>query len=145
MTVTDPRAAAATAALLAPELVPIGEFFARKFSGGDMLLAQSIGLVLASGDEAATAAMSPAAQSAELLQIGALLCHSPKALALALWKSRDALRADFIAPVLFALSAAETNALIAHVATFFARAAAVNYELEEKPSDGASGPQPAGK
>ena len=138
------RTAAATAALLAPAAAHIGPFTVRKFSGGDMLLSSALGLTLASGDEAAVKAMTPAQQSNELLQIGALLCHTPEELKLALWKSADAIRADFIAPVLFELSSEQTAELIGHVATFFARAAAVEFDIEKKPDASPDGAQPSG-
>jgi hypothetical protein len=141
----DARQLAATAALLAPEAAHIGPFTVRKFSGGDMLLGRAIGLKLASGDDALVRSMTPAQQTDELLQIGALLCHSPEALKLALWKSVDAIRADFIAPVLFELSADQTADLIGHVTTFFARAAAVDFEVEKKPDAAEPGDSPRGK
>ena len=110
-----------------------------------MLLAKVLSLTLASGDELAVKAMTASQQSDELLQLGALLCYPPQALKLALWKSADDLRGEKIAPVLFALSPEETATLIAHVASFFARAAAADYDIEAKPDAAEPCATPAGK
>ncbi len=143
--ITDARTAAATDALLTPDSTRIGAFTVRPFSGGDMLLCGRLDLALASNDPERIGKMTREQQAEELLQIGTLLCHPPTALKQALWKSADTVRADFIAPVLFALSPADTAELIGFVAVFFAQAAAVSIEVEPKPSDAPAGPSPQGK
>lgn len=140
------RQDAAEATLLEPESRPIGRFAARRFSGGDMLVATRLGLGLASGDGARVMAMTTAEKTEELLTIGALLCYDARQIRAALFQAPERVREDFVAPVLFALSPDETAQLIEWVAGFFSRAQQVAVAIEPKPLPGdADAPQPAGK
>lgn len=139
----DPRHAAAAATLLIPDSISVGPYTVRKFSGGDMLAAQAIGLTIASEDEERVTRMTNADKTRELLTVGALLCH-PRATIQALVFEGKALPASFAADVVFSLSAEETSRLLVWVVQFFVKAKALDFAVEAKPSENAEKEEPKG-
>jgi hypothetical protein len=129
------RHSAAAAALTMPVSRQIGPYTARRFSGGDMLLAGRLDLVLASADPARIKAMSRADQTQELLTMGALLCYPPAEICRGLYESPAVVREQFIGPVLFSLSPDQTGQLVDWVASFFTQASQVAVAIEPKPTD----------
>lgn len=140
------RKAAARAALLAPEKVTIGGFTVRRLTGGDLLIGDDIGLVLAGGDVEKIHAMEFRDKKRELLTLGALLCHPVEALTAALWSMpKDEILKTYVTPVVMKLTISEHVELIDHVGRFIALAAGLAVDVEEKPTDTSSGPSPSGK